>query len=827
MRKECVVTLLLWCLCHVVYAQSARVLTGRVLDAQGNPVAGAQVYYYPNLVIAWMGGSTENLPTVTTDEHGRYRLTGAAISASPFSCVVAFHPQKGCSTVDPWKRPLRELRLLPLQEFTGKVVDTQGRPVAGAKVRLTYVSLGGEDVILAPPMPPFVTATDTEGAFRLPAHPQMQALMLFVNASGYEPLMYSSNITWERASKEGLKLTLKPGARITAQLVYAHSGEPARGYPVLAAEPPVFAVTDEEGRLALDVGAGSVTLMPGFSLSSPNLAPPGSFARVQVKELEPGTTTDLGVIKVYTEPVVTVEVRDDNRRPVPFCAVEISPAAERGGRFLSVPYFTDAKGQLRLPLADGEYTLTASKPAENAFYTSREAQQVTVRDGKVAVAQPIVLQVTAEPIGRQQSVKMQVRTSRNHIPKQVWVQYGAVTFEAFQELTPQWRPYRMDGDILTVEMSLIGAQKVDRLFILDAGTGEGAVLRNLNVSNPPKRVRLQPLPRVHGRVLDASGKPVAGAKVRIVFGRDATLPGGTGSVWVEVVTPLSTSTSETGKFALPVVSGVRCWAIVTALGYEPAAVVVERGKSVTIRLRGAKGEYAGVLVDEYGEPVAKARIDLRYTFPGSQARQNREQRRLPTQEIPLGSFTTDEAGRFALKAMPSTLLLVPRIADRQWTRIRAKPSRELVLVHSAPRAPWERESEPAAPNVERLLRAVEWLQPVQWQGKNSLLVFTAPYLPGNETTLQAVQRQRSEGWQIAVVLDTTSRAEAESLRRQMNMDIAVGYWKKSPTHPKPPSLPQIVPGLPYVVHLGEDGKAKQMGIAGEDLPKWFGALPPR
>lgn len=49
---------------------------------------------------------------------------------------------------------------------------------------------------------------------------------------------------------------------------------------------PVSGATDENGRITLDVAAGSVTLMPGFSPFSPTLVPPGFFARVQVKDLK-------------------------------------------------------------------------------------------------------------------------------------------------------------------------------------------------------------------------------------------------------------------------------------------------------------------------------------------------------------------------------------------------------------------------------------------------------------------------------------------------------------------------------------------------------------
>ena len=817
MRTRIAMMLFACCLWSVALAQSTRVLTGRVLDAQGKPVAGAQVYYYPNLLMAWVGVPPERLPSTTTDEQGRYRLTGSIISPnSPVAGVVAFHPQYGCNTVRFGQPLARELHLQPLQEFQGKVVNVEGQPVAGATVRLAFISLGGDEVIVLPPVPPFVAQTDGAGAFRLPASPQMQRLMLVVTAPGCEPLVFN-NVTWERVSKEELPLTLKAGARVTAQLVHAGSGEPVRDFPVMAAPYPTYTTTGADGRVTLEVGTGTVTLMPGFSLTSPSMVPPGTFAPLQVEKVQPGTTVDLGVIRVYTEPVVTIEVRDENGRPVPFCAVDVrSTDGPREAAFV-LPYFTDTRGQLRLPLAEGRYQITASGPASgDRYYTSREVREVVVQEGQVKEAQPVVVQVTATRIGRPRQAKIQVRTASGQPPKKVWVQMGGISFEGLEESDIRWRPYRLDGDTLTLE--LIGLEgRLDRVFVMEPVLWEGTVLRHMSVDNPPKQMRLQPLPRVYGRVIDGSGKPVVGAKVSLVFGSEGTFPGGSGRAWSEAVVPVATSTDKTGRFSLPLLPEGKCWAVVTRQGYGPAVVTLLRGQTATVRLRRASAEYAGVLVDAYGEPVAKERIFVRYTFPNSQTPQNRQQRLLPTREVPIGQVVTDEAGRFALKSMPSSLVLAVRGENLPGMRLRVQPSRELVLVRTTQRPLWETAQQPVVPDVEKLLRAVEWLQPVGWQGKQTVLVFTAPYLSGNEQILRALQQRLHEGWQIAVVLDTTSRAEAETYRRALGIDVPFGYWKRSPSRPKAPSLALVVPGLPYLVHLSEEGKPVRLGFKVEEL----------
>jgi uncharacterized GH25 family protein len=814
------------CWWNAAHAQNNAIISGRVLDFEGKPVANAQVYYYPNLMAAWLGVSPDSIPYTTTDERGRYRLA-SVLPPSIVSAIIAFHPTAGCSTIRFGAKPATNLRLQPLKEFVGKVVNVKGQPIAGAQVRLTYISVGvgseRDEMIVPPAVPPFATTTDAQGEFRLPIHPKTNGFGVLCTASGYEPVMQTPSTSWDKLTKEGLTFTLKPGARITAQLVYAHNGEPCRGYPVRVGA-ILHTLTDETGRIAQDVSAGSVLLMPGVSISSATLVPTGWFAPVQVKDLKPGTTTDLGVIKVFTEPQVTIEVRDDKDKPVPFCAVDIRPA-ETPNMGMEVPYFTDSKGRLTIVLPDGEYRLSASGLAsEEAYYTSHGEHSLSVREGRLAVSQPLVLRVTTARMSRVREVKMQVRTSRNKIPKTIWTNLSDLP----EGVEVGRRPYRLDGGHLVVQVS---SDRTGQMVILDYGTQEGAVIRNFGSRSLPSLIRLQPLPKVRGRVVDDTGKPVVGAKVRLILGQEweyRISDGGSESTWrawSEYQTPLSGNTSQTGSFMLPIVPEGRCWAVVTAHGYEPAAAILNVGQTATIRLKKALAEYTGMLVDDYGEPVAKAQLLLLYEFPEGRTPRNYQQRRVPMQAITLGTVTTDEWGRFSLKAMPSSLLLTLRPQDLSVRPIPVKPARDLILSVPSMVSTWKPADAASAPNVEKLLRRVEWLQPVQWEGKNTLLVFTAPYLAQNQQCLQTIKEQMRMGWQVAIVLDTASRQEAERFRRQVPLDVAVGFWKRSARQPVVPALPRILPTVPYIVYMGEDGKLQQQGITMDELPKVFGVLP--
>lgn len=292
-----------------------------------------------------------------------------------------------------------------------------------------------------------------------------------------------------------------------------------------------------------------------------------------------------------------------------------------------------------------------------------------------------------------------------------------------------------------------------------------------------------------GRVLDAQGKPVSGA------------------------------TDENGRITLDVAAG----SVTLMPGFSPFSPTL--GTAGLFRAGTGQRPQNGRVVDAADKPVIGAKVTLLFGREAVYQISDGSTQKTWMEFLTPLSTSTDKGGRFALKGMPSALLLVPRIQNLLWRQIRVKPSRDLVLTVSTTRPPWEAGGEPAAPNVEKLLRSVEWLQPVQWQGKDTLLVFTAPYLAQNEMLLQTVKRQLREGWQVATVLDTTSRQEAERYRQQIGLDIPVGYWKRGATRPIAPALPRILPSLPYVVHIGQDGKPHRHGIATDELPKLVGALP--
>jgi 5-hydroxyisourate hydrolase-like protein (transthyretin family) len=122
--------------------------TGRVLDLDGKPVAGAKVYLLDE-------SPAKEPPKVraTTDDEGRFQFTVAQTDVkriygltNAWAAVFQFTTADGYGlAMDQVKKPEpkleRTLRLVKDQLVQGRVLDLQGQPVAGAKIQVNHLSV--------------------------------------------------------------------------------------------------------------------------------------------------------------------------------------------------------------------------------------------------------------------------------------------------------------------------------------------------------------------------------------------------------------------------------------------------------------------------------------------------------------------------------------------------------------------------------------------------------------------------------------------------------------------------------------------------------------
>jgi RNA polymerase sigma factor (sigma-70 family) len=129
-------------------------VTGRVLDAAGKPVANAVVVVlaYPRtnpriIRNRWWSGDFYRPQIVArgrSDAQGKFRLTGPRTSKKSHQSVLLLAGAEGCALAQAdikpdAPRPDIQVRLARERVFHGRLVDLQGKPAANVKVFLTHV----------------------------------------------------------------------------------------------------------------------------------------------------------------------------------------------------------------------------------------------------------------------------------------------------------------------------------------------------------------------------------------------------------------------------------------------------------------------------------------------------------------------------------------------------------------------------------------------------------------------------------------------------------------------------------------------------------------
>jgi RNA polymerase sigma factor (sigma-70 family) len=272
------------------------IVTGRVLGADGKPVAGAPVVV--------LGSSNAPLRATNrhkvlaegkTDADGRFRLPAPRTSSAEYGDVyVVATAEKHAPAWHRFnpdaERPEAALTLPPEQVVRGSFVDLQGLPAAGVKVSVSFVGRmvnGQPDVVHLASLPktapwPQPVTTDDKGQFEIrgcnrdqgltlmvnddrfatqtfeidtPGKPRPSSRLLGLDAGGF--LHEQNSGPDEKGQPEVLKLSLAPARVVEGRVIYGDTGKPAAGAWLSNGTG-----TDADGRFRLRfAGRGGVTLV--------------------------------------------------------------------------------------------------------------------------------------------------------------------------------------------------------------------------------------------------------------------------------------------------------------------------------------------------------------------------------------------------------------------------------------------------------------------------------------------------------------------------------------------------------------------------------------
>jgi RNA polymerase sigma factor (sigma-70 family) len=189
-------------------APAAGGVSGTVLEAGGRPIEGVEV----NLMVET--GNKQKRETLTTDARGVYRDAHPVVKGTMYRAIVepgryaiAASEAVAADGTDPLTLP--PITAVRMRTIIGRVVDTAGRPVAGARVR----NWGN-------PAPLSDAVTGPTGRFQLDGFPRERAY-LFVDTPGFR---------FHRATPD-------PGKSTTDLIIRRENQPPERG--IVSLGPPI------------------------------------------------------------------------------------------------------------------------------------------------------------------------------------------------------------------------------------------------------------------------------------------------------------------------------------------------------------------------------------------------------------------------------------------------------------------------------------------------------------------------------------------------------------------------------------------------------------
>jgi beta-lactamase regulating signal transducer with metallopeptidase domain/uncharacterized GH25 family protein len=201
-------------------------ISGVVKDAAGKPVENA-------LVLAGRLYSTtpgpeceviEDSTTFRTTGDGRFRIGGLPAGWRDVTVVSdVFAPVRTSIEVKP-DAPPEQVTLKPGVSYAARVVDPDGKPVAGATVGVDEWVVGGQQ---GRGLSRF-TKTDTDGRFELAHLPDRGTLNMYVGKAPY----LNMDFQWTAQGAAAPVLTLCPHPVIRGRVVEAATGEPLKEFEV-------------------------------------------------------------------------------------------------------------------------------------------------------------------------------------------------------------------------------------------------------------------------------------------------------------------------------------------------------------------------------------------------------------------------------------------------------------------------------------------------------------------------------------------------------------------------------------------------------------------
>ena len=357
-RRKIDVTVLVLVMCFANYALAGQpeqvTFTGKVLDDQGRPVAGAKVTAYEMIFDGLAGNfKLQQAGELTTNEDGAFTFTGEQKpERSTFNECKIVAVKSGLavgSTV--WKMredATSDIRLGSPEKLEGVIVNDFGKPVAGADVRanlyITVKTAEGEEkrewLPGIKPLDELGVKSDSRGKFFFNNLPADAGVDLLIMAPGKAVTYTYQSEKKQPAFKAGqteIKITMPAEAHIKGQILDPDTGKGVAGtkFAVVATSSGLFYyrfvhTTNDDG-----------TFSVGGLQTDKYLLRNGGFPPDTFVEAESGKITTIMVMadRLSRPGGITGMVRDPEGRPLAGAVVSTYPpvteqfTTKAGGQF--------------------------------------------------------------------------------------------------------------------------------------------------------------------------------------------------------------------------------------------------------------------------------------------------------------------------------------------------------------------------------------------------------------------------------------------------------------------------------------------------------------
>jgi len=490
--------------------------TGKVLDAENKPVAGAEVRF------------VEMVDSETASRHREIKLRNKITTKADgvFSFGVGRAEESRTGMITAQKEPLalgwagwrmqedeqRDIRLAEPKTLSGLVVDENDRPVAGAEVFVAAGRIGPreqEQYLLGPLSSRLLaTTTDEAGRFTLTGLPAHATFEVGARKPRYATITSFPRTEWARDAlqftppHDGIRLVMPAEAKIKGVVVEQSTGRPAPDVTVniwsrntISFFRPAPPVSQKDGTFEFG------TLLPDtytVRLATPREGQPEWVARETNVTLEAGQTRDDVKIEISPGSILEVVVTEAGTdKPVENAYVGIS--ADQGRQHFRG--HSDAQGVARIRLVPGVYT--EQIVIKEGYSPARGRETITISEGatkrisRALTGIPKIRGVVRDPAGEpvEGVTLMILPAGREDVNSDSQGRFEIIWDPGF------W------GDREDTVYSLVARhEKRNLATVIDVGDD----VRTLEV-------KLEPGVTLTGKVTDPNGKGIAGARVRTML----------------------------------------------------------------------------------------------------------------------------------------------------------------------------------------------------------------------------------------------------------------------------------------------------------------------